>query len=153
MPVPTDQLADEIKELNHRLEKRLDSQERAFQDLGRRLDLRLDSQEKAFREMRDEFNKFREVFMVFRMRVNTILAIASTVILLSAGAVAVGVLTYQYERGRMEAVIANQSASMDRLEKRFDELRPLGDRLDRLSEDIARLQGKLDHVGAPVTKP
>ena len=130
MPVPTEQLADAIRELAHRL----------------------DSQERAFREMNDQFFKFREIILVFRMRVNTILAIASTVVLLSAGAIAVGILTYQYERGRIEAVIANQTSSMERLEKRFDELRTLGDRLDRLSEANARLQGRLDREGAPVSK-
>src|SRR5437868_5844395 len=91
MPVPTDQLADEIKDLAHRL------------------DTRLDSQERAFREMRDEFAKQRETFVVFRTRVNTIPAIASSVLLLSAGLIIMGVLTYQYERGKTEAVIANQT--------------------------------------------
>jgi hypothetical protein len=131
MPVPTDQLVDDIKDLSHRLGGRLDGQEQSF------------------REMRDEFTRLRESFIVFRTRINTIFAIASAVLLLTAGALIMGVLTYQYERGKTEAVVSNQLASMERLEKRFDELRLIGDRLDRLSQDYAQLQGRLEREGLP----
>lgn len=145
MPVPTDQLSDEIKDLTHRFAARLDSQERAFREMR-------DEFTTSFREIRDEFSKQREAFVVFRTRVNTILAIASSVFLLSAGLIIMGILTYQYERGRTETAIANQTAAMERLEKRFDELRPISERLDRLSQENARIQGRLDREGAPASK-
>jgi hypothetical protein len=145
MPVPTEQLSEEMRDLEQPLGARLDSQERAFREMR-------DEFHTAFREMRDEFSKQRETFIVFRTRVNTILAIASSVLLVSAGLVILGVLTYQYERGKTETLIANQTASMERLEKRFDELRPISERLDRLSQENARIPGRLDREGAPALK-
>jgi hypothetical protein len=156
MPVPTDQLSEELRDLDHRLGARLDSQERAFREMR-------DEFSKSSREMRDEFNtafrgireefgKHREAFVEFRTRVNTSLAIASSVFLLSAGLVIMGILTYQYERGRTETLIANQTGSMERLEKRFDELRPISERLDRLSQENARIQGRLDREAAAASK-
>jgi hypothetical protein len=156
MSVPTDQLSEGIRDLDHRLGARLDSPERAFREM--RDEFSKSSREMrdqfntALREIRDEFSKQREAFVVFRTRVNNIVAIASSVLLLSAGLIIMGILTYQYERGRTETLIANQTASMERLEKRFDELRPISERLDRLSQENARIQGRLDREGAPASK-
>jgi hypothetical protein len=42
---------------------------------------------------------------------------------------------------------------IDRLDLRFDELRSLGETLSRVSEDRARLQGRLDRdASSPVPK-
>ena len=42
---------------------------------------------------------------------------------------------------------------IDRLDQRFDELRSLGEKRNRVSEDLARLQGRLDRDGSsPVPK-
>jgi hypothetical protein len=83
-------------------------------------------------------------FASIRGRLNTIVAIASTaavMVLGSAGMIWTGVSSLQRELGRTEATISN-------LDKRFDEFRTLGDQLGRGSEDLARLQGRLDRNGA-----
>jgi hypothetical protein len=118
-PAPTDLLAEDVRELR-------ESQQR--------LAARMDSQSAAFRDMSEEFIKFRS-------RINTILAILSAVaavVLSSAGMLWSGSASLQRELGRTEAIVSG-------LDKRFDDLRALGDKLNRVSEDLSRLQGRLDH--------
>lgn len=125
-PAPTDLLAEDVRELR-------ESQQR--------LASRMEGQETAFREMREEFLKFRA-------RINTIIAIVSAVaavMLGSAGMLWSGSASLQRELGRTEAVVNG-------LDKRFDELRALGEKLNRVSEDLARLQGRLDRDGSTPRK-
>lgn len=83
-------------------------------------------------------------FVSFRSRLNTIVAIAAAsalIVLGSAGMIWTGVSSLQRELGRTEAIISG-------LDKRFDELRGIGEKLNRVSEELARLQGRLDRDGA-----
>jgi cell division protein FtsL len=128
-PAPTDLLAEDVRELR-------ESQQR--------LTARMDSQEVASRDMREELARFRS-------RINTILAIvgaAAAILLGSAGMVWTGVASLQRELGGLEATVTNQTTMIDKLDKRFDELRSLGDKLTRVAEDPARLQGRLDRDGS-----
>lgn len=121
-PAPTDLLAEDVRELR---------------ESQHRLAARLDSQEAAFRDMREEFIKFRS-------RINTIIAIMSAVALVvlgSAGMLWSSSASLQRELGRTEAVVNS-------LDKRFDELRSIGEKLNRVTEDLARLQGRLDRDGS-----
>jgi hypothetical protein len=83
-------------------------------------------------------------FVGFRSRINTIVAIlagVTVVVMGAAGMIWTGVSSLQRELGRTEATITN-------LDKRFDELRLIGDKLSKVSEELARLQGRLDRDGA-----
>src|SRR5689334_1953516 len=95
-------------------------------------------------------------FAIFRSRINTSLAIVSAVavvILVSAGMIGTGVSSLQSELGRTEAVVSNPSMMIDRLDKRCDELRSLGNKLSRVTENLALLRGRLDRDGpSPVPK-
>jgi hypothetical protein len=132
MPVPTEQLAGDIRELDQRLSGRLESQEQAFA------------------EMRGEFREMREEFTKFRARINTILAISSAVALVvlgSAGMLISGAFSLQRELGKMEANVSNQSMTIERLDMRFDDIRLLGEKLNHVAEDLSRLHGRLDRNG------
>jgi hypothetical protein len=145
---PSELLAEDVKDLresNQRIVLRMDGLDQRMDGLDRRMD----GLEKALQEMGKEF-------AAFRSRINANLAIVSTIALVflgSAGMVWTGVSSLQRELGRSEAVVSHQSAMIDRLELRFDELRSLGEKLNRVSEDRARLQGRLDRDGSsPVPK-
>jgi hypothetical protein len=143
-PAPTELLADDIRRLeesNQRIVGRIDSLEKAVEGMGK-------------------------VFAGFRARVNTILAITSAIALIVLGSATMvwnGAASLQRELGRTEGAISSlekrfeENRSLD--EKRFEagisnlnkqfedmrtELRSFGEKLNRIGEDVARLQGRLD---------
>jgi hypothetical protein len=121
-PAPTELLNEDIKRL---------------EESNRQIVVRIDGLEKSFQDMSKQF-------ISFRSRVNTILAITGTVglvVLGSAWTVWNGSGTLQRELGRTEAIVSG-------LDKRFDELKAVGEKLNRVSEDLARLQGRLDRDGS-----
>jgi hypothetical protein len=104
-----------------------------IRELDRRIGSRMDSVDRSLAELREEFSGFRS-------RMNAIVAIISAGALLvfgSAGMIWTGVSSLQRELGHNEATTVN-------LDKRFDELRGLGEKLNRVTEELARLQGRLD---------
>jgi hypothetical protein len=126
VPILTEQLDADIKELDRRLSTRLDG-----------LDSRLDNLDRSVTGLREEF-------AAFRGRMNVIIAILSGGVLLmfgSASMIGNGVLSLQRELGRNEAMIDNQGKVFV---ERSSEVRSIATKLDRLGEDLARLQGRLD---------
>jgi hypothetical protein len=113
-----------------------------LEESNQRIATRIDGLEKAVNDMRGDF-------IGFRSRLNTIVAISSTAALFLLSLTTMiwtGVSSLQLEMGRTEATITN-------LDKRFDEMRVvsrgIGEKLNRISEDLARLQGRLDRDGGP----
>src|SRR3954447_9488864 len=90
-----------------------------------------------------------EAFIKFRVWVTTIFGIAGAIIGLSAWGIISAAWSLQRELGKTEATIATQTATMEKLEKRFDEVRALGDKLDRVAEGLPRVQGKFDRDESP----
>jgi septal ring factor EnvC (AmiA/AmiB activator) len=112
-----------------------------LEESNQRIVARIDGLEKTVNDVRSEF-------AAFRSRLNTIVAISCTAALFLLSLTTMiwtGVSSLQRELGRTEATIANQ-------DKRFDEVRDalkgLGEKLNRVSEDLARLQGRLDRDGS-----
>jgi hypothetical protein len=101
-------------------------------------------------EQQHAFDRMEKSFIAFRTRINTVFAIAAAVIGLSAWGIISAAWSLQRELGKNDAAIANQTSAMEKIEKRFDEMKSLGDKLDRVSEGLARIQGRLD---APNAKP
>jgi hypothetical protein len=110
-----------------------------------RLVERLETQEQAFRQMYESFLKFR-------VWVTTIFGIAGTIIGISAWGIISAAWSLQGEMGSMKATMAHQTASIEKLDKRFDDLRALGDKLDRVAEGLARVEGRLDRDASPAPK-
>jgi ABC-type transporter Mla subunit MlaD len=117
-----------------------------LEESNQRVLTRIDGLDRTLNDVRSEFAGFRS-------RLNTIVAIAATAALFLLSLTTMiwsGVSSLQRELGRTEATLSN-------LDKRFDEvrgeLRGIGEKLSRFSEDLARLQGRLDRDGPPSAAP
>jgi septal ring factor EnvC (AmiA/AmiB activator) len=119
-----------------------------LEESNQRIVARIDGLEKTVNVVRSEF-------AAFRSRLNTIVAISCTAALFLLSLTTLlwtGVSSLQRELGRTEATIANQDKRFDDQDKRSDEVRDalkgIGERLNRVSEDLARLQRRLDRDGS-----
>jgi hypothetical protein len=100
------------------------------------------------------FDRMDKSFLRFRTWVTTIIGIVGGIIGIAGWNVVSATWSLQRELGKTEQAITNQTALIEKLDKRFDEVKSLGDKLDRVSEGLNRLQGRLDRdAAAPATKP
>jgi hypothetical protein len=95
------------------------------------------------------FDGMEKSFIGFRVWVTTILVLAGGVLSMVGWGTISSAWALQRDLGKMEANLSTYSTSMNRLEKSNEKL---GDKLDRLSEIINRIQGRLERAGAPAPK-